>query len=171
MTMPPPGPPLPPVHHVWTAGPSDRRHFAWLSARRALTQWQLWLVIVIAVGFAAGGAPSIAAAIGIALFALPLFCILIITLTWFRSYRALGGNMFPGAQWASGFNDHGFMLATPTATVTLDWGSVIAIRPSAEMVTLQTKTGRMGIPPALMPPPAIGYAAGQIARRQPAPRP
>lgn len=171
MTMPPPGPQVPPVNHIWTAGPSDRRHFTWLSTRRALTQWQLWLIIVVVSGFLATRAPSIGAAIGSVIVSLPFFVGVIVALTWFRSYRALGRTMFPGAQWASGFNDYGFMLATPAGTVTVDWGSVIAIRPTAELVTLQTKTGRIGIPAPLARPPAVGYAAGQIARRQPAPRP
>lgn len=169
--MPPPAPQVPPVHHVWIAGPSDRRHFTWLSTRRALTQWRLWLIVVIVVGFAAAGAGSVPAAIGIAVVSLTFFLAMIAAMGWFRSYRALGRTMFPGAQWASGFNDYGFMLATPAGTVTVDWGSVVAIRPTAELVTLQTKTGRIGIPAPLAPPPAVGYAAGQIARRQPAPRP
>ncbi|MDX1880478.1 hypothetical protein SBE55_21975 [Mycolicibacterium sp. 141076] len=171
MTMPQPGIPVPPVHHVWTAGPSDRRRFTWLSTQRALTRWQLWLIIVVGIGLVSAGAGSIPAAIGIAVVLLLVFFGLITAMTWFRSYRALGHNMFPGAQWASGFNDQGFMLATPTGTVTLDWGSVIAIRPSAAMVTLQTKTGRIGIPAPLVPPPAVAYAADQIARRRPVSRP
>ena len=171
MTMPPPGPQMPPVHHIWTAGPSDRRHFTWLSTRQALTRWQLWLIILVVVGFAASRAPSIGAGIGIAIVLLPVLVGVIAALTWFSSYRALGRTMFPGAQWATGFNDYGFMLATPSGTVTFDWGTVVALRPSAELVLLQTKTGRIGIPSQLIPPPAVGYAAGQIARRQPAPRP
>ncbi|KAB7757137.1 MULTISPECIES: hypothetical protein [Mycobacteriaceae] len=171
MTMPPPGIPVPPVHHVWTAGPSDRGHFTWLSTRQALTRWQLWLIIVVVVGFTASRASSIGAGIGIAIFLLPLLVGVIVALTWFSSHRALGRTMFPGAQWATGFNDHGFMLASPTGTLTFDWGTVTAIRPSAELVTLQTKTGRIGIPAPLVPPPAVAYAAGQIARQQAVSRP
>lgn len=167
MTMPPPGGQVPPVHHVWTAGPSDRRHFTWLSTRRVLTQWRLWLVVVVAIGFATAGAGSVPAAVGVAIVVLPMFFAVIAALTWYRTYRTLGHTMFPGAQWASGFNDYGFMLATPGGTVTLGWASVTAVRPGAEMVTVHTKTGRVGIPSPLVPPPAVDYARTQIARHQP----
>lgn len=166
MTMPPPGPQTPPVHHVWTAGPSDRRHFTWLSTRQALTRWQLWLILVVAIGFSAAGAGSAPTAIGVAIVLLPMFFAVIAAITWYRVYRALGHTMFPGAQWASGFNDYGLMLATPGGTVTLGWATVTAVRPSAEMVTFHTKTGRVGIPSPLVPPPAVDYARTQIARQQ-----
>ena len=171
MTMPPPGPPVPPVHHVWTAGPSDRRHFTWLSTRQALTRWQLWLIIVIVIGFAAASAGSVAAAIGIVLVSLTFFVAMIAAIAWFRSYQALGHTMFPGARWTSGFNDFGFMLANPGGTVTIGWASVIAVRPTAEMVMFRTKTSRFGIPSPLVPPQAVEYAKAQIARHQPLLRP
>lgn len=171
MSMPPPGPQTPPVHHVWTAGPADRRRFTWLSTWRALTQWQLWLVILVVIGFAASRAPSIGAGIGIVIVLLPLFVGMIVALTWFRSYRTLAHTMFPGARWASGFNDFGFMLATPTGTVTVDWPSVVAVGPADGMVVFHTKTGRVGIPSPLVPPPAVDYARSQIARHRPAPQP
>ena len=166
MTMPPPGPQTPPVHHVWTAGPADRRHFTWLSTRQALTRWQLWLILVVAIGFSAAGAGSLSTAIGVAIVLLPMFFAFIAAITWYRVYRALGHTKFPGAQWASGFNDYGFMLATPGGTVTLGWPSFTAVRPGAEMVVFRTKTGRVGVPSPLVPPPAVEYARTQIARQQ-----
>lgn len=171
MTMPPPGPQVPPVHHVWTAGPSDRRRFTWLSTWQALGRWQLWLIIVIVIGFAAAGAGSVPAAIGIAVVSLTFFLAMIAAIAWFRSYRTLGHTMFPGAQWASGFNDFEFMVANPGGTVTIGWASVIAVRPTADMVIFRTKTSRFGIPSPLVPPPAVEYARGQIARHRPPPRP
>ncbi|OBG21633.1 hypothetical protein A5768_26395 [Mycolicibacterium fortuitum] len=92
--------------------------------------------------------------------------VLLPALMWWGTYRALRTSMAPGAQWTSGFDEQGLMVANPAGMVVVPWKNVRAVSARSDLVMVMTKGSRtagFGIPAPLFPPPAVEYARRCIA--------
>lgn len=161
---------VPPIAHTWAAGQSDRRRYATLTAWRTLTQRRfiiIWMALAaILVGGVLSGSESIVLPIAIAI-AMALV-VLLPPLMWSGTYRALRTSMAPGAQWTSGLDEHGLMVANPAGMVVVPWQNVRAVSAGSDLVMVMTKGSRtagFGIPAPLFPQPAVDYARCCIAER------
>jgi hypothetical protein len=63
---------------------------------------------------------------------------------WVTIHRAPKRSLFPGAQWASGFNTYGLVLANPTGTVFLSWATITAVVPKPGFALVKTQGSRTG---------------------------
>lgn len=155
---------VPPVAHTWVAGHSDRRRYAALAVRRAATQRRFIIIPIALIAMLVGGALSRSESV-----VLPIAVTLVVllpTLMWWSTYRALKTTMTPGTQWTSGFDEHGLMVANPAGMVVVDWRNVGAVSTGSDMVVVMTKGSRtagFGIPAPLFPQPAVEYARSRIA--------
>ncbi|OWM01271.1 hypothetical protein B7435_17070 [Mycolicibacterium peregrinum] len=117
-------------------------------------------LIAMLVGGALSRSESVVLPIVVAL------VVLLPALMWWSAYRALKTAMTPGAQWTSGFDEHGLMVANPAGMVVVDWRNVGAVSAGSDMVVVMTKGSRaagFGIPAPLFPQPAVEYARSCIA--------
>jgi hypothetical protein len=150
--------PIPPVHHVWVAGPGDGRRlyrstvFRTPGLIRLGIIWAICLALLILAVFAD---PSHNVTwLVIALF-FPVFLIILLL----RRSMAQAAMMAPGSVWASGFGANELLLVTPISTLVIDYAALRAPRVIGSAVLIQTRrlASTTSLPLELFPPEAMTF--------------
>jgi hypothetical protein len=150
--------PIPPVHHVWVAGPGDGRRlyratvFRTPGLIRLAILWTIALaLLVVSVVFD----PSHNITWVIVALIFPVF--LFISL-WRRS-EAQAAMVAPGSVWASGFGTNELLLITPISTLVIDYAALRPPRVVGSAVLIQTRrlAGTTSLPLELFPPEALAF--------------
>jgi hypothetical protein len=152
--------PIPPVHHVWVAGPGDGRRY-----RRTLFRTPglmrlgiIWAICLALLIFAVVADPSHNITwitwLVIALF-FPVFLIIVLL----RRSMAQAAMMAPGSVWASGFGANELLLVTPVSTLVIDYAALRPPRVIGSAVLIQTRrlASTTSLPLELFPPEAITF--------------
>jgi hypothetical protein len=150
--------PIPPVHHVWVAGPGDARRLyrgtMWRTPGllRLGIIWSICLVLLI-VAVALDPTHNVTwLVIGL------LFPVLFVFLLLRRS-KTQEAMMAPGSVWATGFGANELLIVTPISTVVIDYAALRPPRVVGPAVLIQTKrlASSTSLPHELIPPDALAF--------------
>jgi hypothetical protein len=150
--------PIPPVHHVWVAGPGDGRRLyrTTLMHTGGLRRLGiLWVLCVALLVFAAVADPSHNLTwLVVALLAPVVFVVLLL-----RRTKAQEAIMAPGSMWATGFGANELMIVTPISTLVIDYAALQPPRVIGSAVLIRTRYGASAssLPLDLVPPEAIAF--------------
>jgi len=150
--------PIPPVHHVWVAGPGDGRRLY----RTTLMQTGglrrlgiLWALCVALLVFAVIADPSHNPTwLVVALVAPVVFVILLL-----RRTKAQEAIMAPRSVWATGFGANELLIVTPLSTLVIDYAALQPPRVIGSAVLIRTRYGASAssLPLDLVPPEALTF--------------
>jgi hypothetical protein len=166
MSLPPvPQRPLPPVHHVWVAGPGDGRRLYRTTLirtsglRRLAVLWaiSLALLVVSAVLDPSHNVTWLLVAM--------LFPVLFGFLLWRRS-KAQEAIMAPGSVWATGFGANELLIITPISTLVIDYAALKPPQIAGSSVLIRTRHGvsASSLPLELFPPDALTFLQQRTAQ-------
>jgi hypothetical protein len=119
--------PIPPVHHVWVAGPGDGRRLYRSTLFRTPGLMRLgiiWAICLAVLIFLVVTDPSH----NITWLIIALFFPVVLVILLVRRSTAQAAMMAPGSVWASGFGANELLLVTPISTLVIDYA---ALRPRA----------------------------------------
>ena len=157
--------PLPPVHHVWVAGPGDGRRLyrstliRTSGLRRLGILWALCLVL-LAVSAALDPAHNVTWLV-IAI----LFPVLLAITLWRRS-KAQEAIMAPGSVWATGFGANELLIVTPISTLVIDYAALRPPQIAGPSVLIRTRYGvsASSLPLELFPSEALTFLQQRTAQ-------
>ena len=150
--------PIPPIHHVWVAGPGDARRLYRGTVFRTpglLRLGIIWAVFLVLLMFSVVLDPSHNVTwlvIGL------LFPVLFVFLL-LRRTRTQEAMMAPGSVWATGFGANELLMVTPISTVVIDYAALRPPRVVGPAVLIQTKrlASSTSLPVELVPPDALAF--------------
>ena len=150
--------PVPPVHHVWVAGPGDGWRLYRSTMFRApglLRLGIVWAIFLALLAFSAVADPSHDVTWLVVGLFFPVFLIILL----FRRSRAQAALMTPGSVWATGFGANELLIVTPISTLAIDYAALRPPRVAGPAVLIQTR--RLGsssaLPLELFPPDALAF--------------
>jgi Na+/proline symporter len=150
--------PIPPVHHVWVAGPGDGRRLYRSTLFRTpglIRLGIIWAICLALLIFSVVADPTH----NITWLVIALsFPVVLIILLWRRS-TAQAAMMAPGSVWASGFGTHELLLVTPISTLVIDYAALRPPHVIGPAVLIQTRrlASTTSLPLELFPPEAIAF--------------
>lgn len=150
--------PLPPVHHVWVAGPGDARRLYRTTLirtsglRRLGILWAICLALVV-TSVVLDPAHNLAWLILVVLFP-ALFAFLL----WQRG-KAQEAIMTPGSVWATGLGVNELLIVTPISTLVIDYAALKPVLVTGPTVLVRTRYGpsTTALPLELFPPEALAF--------------
>jgi hypothetical protein len=159
--------PIPPIHHVWVAGPGDGRRLYRSTLFRTPGLVRLgiiWAICLALLIFAVVADPTHNVTwLVIALF-FPVFLVILLL----RRSMAQAAMMPPGSVWASGFGTHELLLVTPISTLVIDYAALRPPRVIGSAVLIQTRrlASTTSLPLELFPPEAIAFLSQRTTQLQ-----
>jgi hypothetical protein len=150
--------PLPPVHHVWVAGPGDGRRLYRTTLirtsglRRLGVLWALCLALLV-VSAVLDPSHNVTWVMVAA-----LFPVLFGFLLWRRS-KAQEAIMAPGSVWATGFGANELLIVTPISTLVIDYAALKPPQIAGSSVLIRTRYGMStsSLPLELFPSEALTF--------------
>jgi hypothetical protein len=150
--------PIPPVHHVWVAGPGDGRRLyrsTLFHASGLLRLGIIWAICLALLIFSVVADPTHDPTwLVIALFFPVLLIILLV-----RRSSAQAAMMAPGSVWATGFGANELLIVTPISTLVIDYAALRPPRVIGSAVLVQTRrlASTTSLPLELFPPEALTF--------------
>ncbi|BBX48017.1 hypothetical protein GCM10009641_09390 [Mycobacterium cookii] len=157
--------PIPPLHHVWVAGPGDGRRIFRTALMRSAGLARLGVLWVISMALliisAQGNTDQIIAWLVVAVLLPVLFVILLL-----RRSKAQEAIMAPGSVWATGFGANELLIVTPISTLIVDYAALRPPQVVGPAVLLRTRYGASpaSLPLELFPPEALTFLNQRTAR-------
>ena len=156
--------PLPPVHHVWVAGPGDGRRLyrTTLIRTSGLRLGIVWGLCLALLTISAVLDPSHNVTwLVVAILSMVLFVILL----WRRG-KSQEAIMSPGSVWATGFGANELLIVTPISTLVIDYAALKPPKVAGPSVLIPARYGvrTTSLPLELFPPEALTFLQQRTAQ-------
>ncbi len=157
--------PLPPVHHVWVAGPGDgRRLYRTTVIKTASMRWlaALWGLSLALLVYSVVLDPTHNATWLVVDIAFPVIFVLLLR----QRSKAQEALMTPGSVWATGFGANELLIVTPASTLVIDYAALLPPHVAGLAVLIRTRYGvsATALPLQLFPPEALAFLTQRTAQ-------
>lgn len=157
--------PLPPVHHVWVAGPGDaRRLYRTTVIRTTSMRWlaALWVLSLALLVYSVVIDPTHNVTWLVVAIVFPVVFALLLR----QRSKTQEALMTPGSVWATGFGANELLIVTPASTLVLDYAALLPPHIAGSSVLIRTRygVGATALPLQLFPPEALAFLSQRTAQ-------